>query len=93
MPSAPVPDQLRARARALRHLATRIECTPAMSLDRHAGDDTWRTPRADLARSILRANQAQLHHAVDELRWTAYRLELQAVDVETERLHGSWSAS
>ena len=93
MPSVPVPDQLRARARTLRALATRIECTPAMSLDRYAGDDTWRTPRADLARSILRANQAQLHHAVDDLRWAAYQLELRAVDVETERRHGSWNVS
>ncbi|MCU0259526.1 MAG: hypothetical protein MUE78_00775 [Ilumatobacteraceae bacterium] len=76
---------LRDRARALRALATEIERTPAMSLDRHAGPDTWRTPRADLCRAVLRTGQHQLHRAADELRWVAHRLELEAASVEAVR--------
>lgn len=74
--------RLRARARLLRSLATTIETTPAMSLDVHAGSDTWRTPRADLCRWILSSNQAQAHRMVEGLRWDAHRLERQATEIE-----------
>jgi hypothetical protein len=77
------PTQLRQRARILRTLAGTIESNPAMSLETHAGPDTWRTPRADLCRWILGTNQAQAQRAVDDLRWSAHRLEQQAADIET----------
>lgn len=79
------PTHLRARARTLRTLADSIERTPAMSLDAHAGPDTWRTPRADLCRWILGSNQAQVHRAADELRWSAHRLDRQAAELDATR--------
>jgi hypothetical protein len=71
-------SRLRTRARALRDLASTIERTPAMSLDQAAGDDTWRGQRPLLCHNVLVANLAQLHGAVDDLRWRAWQLERQA---------------
>ncbi|MEX2625633.1 MAG: hypothetical protein WD225_02050 [Ilumatobacteraceae bacterium] len=79
------PNELRRRARVLRALAGRMEATPAMSLDAHAGSDTWRTPRGDLCRWILGANQTQVHRAADDLRWSAHRLDERAAEIESER--------
>lgn len=76
------PAQLRARARHLRHLARTIETTPAMYLDHLAGDETWRGPRPRLCRDLLERNLAQLHRAVDDLRWHAYLLERRAQAAE-----------
>jgi hypothetical protein len=80
------PSLLRRRATTLRSLAGTIESTPAMSLETHAGPDTWRTPRADLCRWILVVNQSQVHRAADELRWSAHRLERRATEIELERI-------
>ena len=70
--------ELRRRARQLRALAGQIESNPVMGLHRHAGTDTWRTPRAELLLGILTANQAQLRRAAEELRWQAHLLEARA---------------
>lgn len=78
------PNELRRRAHVLRVLADRIEATPAMSLDAHAGPDTWRTPRGDLCCWILGANQTQAHRAADDLRWNAHRLDERAAEIENE---------
>jgi len=75
-------NELRRRAGHLREVATVIEHLPVMALEIHADDDTWRGPRPDLCRSTLRANQRQLHGAVDDLRWHAHRFEQQAVELE-----------
>jgi hypothetical protein len=75
-------EHLRRRARGLRDLAAEIEALPIMDLDRHAGDDTWRGPRAELCRSTLAANQRQLARSVDDLRWHATQLEEQADHLE-----------
>jgi hypothetical protein len=85
MPTNDDPAQLRARARTLRTLADQIEATPAMSLDRYTGDDTWVNPKADLCSTILLVNQAQVLHAAEELRWHAHQLDLRAIDAELER--------
>ncbi len=74
--------ELRARAHRLRQLAVAIEATPAMRLERFAGDDTWRGPRPHLCRDLLRRNLAQLHQAADDLRWRAYVLEERAAACE-----------
>ena len=74
--------QLRQRARRLRGLATAIEAAPVMNLDRHADDDTWRGRKPALCRAILAANQHQLHAAAEDLRWQAYLLEQQALEIE-----------
>lgn len=78
------PHLLRGRAHDLRILATELESTPAMSLDVHAGPDTWQIPRAELCRWLLGVNQAQLHREADGLRWSAHRLEQRAIEIEIE---------
>ena len=73
---------LRRRADHLRRFATSIESTPAMSLDRHADDDTWRGPRPQLCRTLLASGQRQLHAAADDLRAHAYRFEREADELD-----------
>jgi hypothetical protein len=74
--------QLRDRAAHLRALADAIEAMPAMSLDRYAGDDTWRGPRPLLCSALLAAAQRRLHRAADDLRWSALRLDEQAASLD-----------
>ena len=74
---------LRRRARRLRALATRIEQLPVMRLERFAGDDTWIGARPLLCRNLLLANQSQLHHEADQLRWQGYLFERRAAELET----------
>lgn len=76
-------EQLRQRAAELRRLATRIEQLPVMRLDAYAGDDTWSGPRPTLCRTTLCTNQRQLHQAADDLRWHAYRFEIEADEADT----------
>ena len=76
--------ELRRRAHVLRTVALRVEQSPVMTLERHADDDTWRGRRPALCRSMLIANQAQLHREVEALRWQAYLLDQQALDLETQ---------
>jgi len=75
-------NDLRRRAGHLRDLATAIENLTIMSLETHADNHTWRGPRPDLCRSILRTNQQQLHGAADDLRWHAHRFEQQATELD-----------
>jgi hypothetical protein len=78
------PSILRMRARLLRALAVELERTPAMALERLAGADTWRSPRADACELELVADQTRLFHAADELRWTAMQFERCATDIECD---------
>lgn len=75
--------QLRRRARRLRTLAQTIERTPALTLERHANEDTWRGQRPLLCRNLLLANQTQLHSAAEGLRWQAFLFERRAAELET----------
>ena len=75
---------LHRRAHHLRSVAEAIEHTPAMTLDRDAGVDTWRGPGPDLCRILLTANLHQLHGAVDQLRHLAHGLDRAAADLEAE---------
>ena len=75
---------LRACARLLRTLAIELEGTPAMALERFAGADTWRSPRADACGHELVADQTRMFHAADDLRWTAMHLERCATDIECD---------
>jgi hypothetical protein len=75
-------NQLRERARHLRHLADAIEASPVMSLDRYGDVDTWRGPRSDLCRTTLAHNQHQLHGAAEDLREHAWRFDQQAEELE-----------
>ena len=78
------PSTLRMRARLLRALAVELERTPAMALDRYAGTDTWRSPRADACDRELVVDQTRMFHAADELRWTALQFERCANDIDCE---------
>ena len=73
---------LRVRARNLRALATALETTPAMHLERDAGIDTWRGPRpAACVRSLIDA-QHRVHEAAEDLRREAWSLDLRAEEIE-----------
>jgi hypothetical protein len=63
-------------------LATAIENSPVMRLDRYADVDTWRGVRPNLCRATLTANQHQLYRAVEDLRTHAMRFEREANDLE-----------
>ncbi|MGB0112560.1 MAG: hypothetical protein WBP59_05025 [Ilumatobacteraceae bacterium] len=75
-------DELRRRSHHLREVASTIERLGALRLELHAGDDTWRGRRPLLCRSVLAANQQQLHAAVDHLRWTAITFEHRADELD-----------
>ena len=75
---------LRARAAQLRALAVELERTPALALERFAGVETWRSPRADVCAHELLADQTRILHAADDLRWTALQFERCATDLECE---------
>ena len=75
-------NDLRRRARHLRHLAEAIEATPVMRLDRYGDVDTWCGPRPDLCRATLAHNQHQLHAAADDLREHAWRFDREAEELE-----------
>lgn len=66
----------------LRTLATRIEQSQVMSLERLAGDDTWRGARPLLCVVTLGRNQHQLHRAADDLRVHAHRLVSEATELD-----------
>lgn len=83
---------LRRRAHRLRRLASRIERSAAMHLERHADADTWRGRRPTLCIDLLRTNQARLHQEIDDLRWQAYLFEQRAADLETRAALGAGRA-
>ncbi len=53
-----------------------------MRLDHFAGDDTWRGRRPDLCVTTLQRNQQQLHQAAEDARMQAYRLVLEAEELD-----------
>jgi len=75
-------EELRRRTVELRRLAEAIERTPLMTLDRDVGPDTWRSPAADDCRAQLSRDQLDLHRAAEDLRWSAYRLEREADELD-----------
>lgn len=78
----PEAQRLRWRCDELRRLAERIERTPLLALDQHAGRDTWRSPAADECRAELATDQARLLLAADDLRWTAWQFERRADELD-----------
>lgn len=75
-------EHLRARMVELRKLAEDIERTPLLSLDRHAGPETWSSPAADDCRAELARDQVELHRAAEDLRWRAYQLDREAEQLD-----------
>ncbi len=81
------PDVLRARARALRSLAARLDASVLHDLLAAAGDDTWRGPTADAFVADVRRSAQRCVQAAEELRGAARALEATAA-VAAGRLMG-----
>lgn len=82
----PEAQELRRRAAELRRLATAIEAATVMRLDQHAGEATVRAPRFDELLDRLRRTQHDMYTSADELRFSAYHLELRADEVDAAAL-------
>jgi hypothetical protein len=75
-------QRLRWRCDDLRRLADAVERTQLLSLERHAGPETWRSAAAEQCVAELSDDQVRLFHAADDLRWMAWQLERQADELE-----------
>jgi hypothetical protein len=76
------PEVLRARARALRSLATRVDQSVLGDLLRAGGDDTWRGPTAFVFQTDARRADRWRDDAVADLRRAARQLEATAADLD-----------
>jgi hypothetical protein len=81
----PYASVLRQRAQCLRDLARSIDRSVVMTLDEVAGEATWSSPRARLCEAMLARNLHQLHEAADDLRDTAFRMQVRAEELELAR--------
>jgi uncharacterized protein YukE len=79
-------EVLRARARALRALAARIDASVLADLLRAGGDDTWRGPTASAFQTDARRADREREDAVAGLRRAARQLEAAAADADRQRL-------
>jgi uncharacterized protein YukE len=76
-------DALRARAGALRSLASRLDTSAIHELRAAAGDDTWRGPTADAFVADLRRAERRCDDASEALRAAARTLEHAATGAST----------
>lgn len=79
-------EQLRARARSLRRLATQLNGAAALTLHQRAGEDAWIGPVADHCRDDLHAVRREIHAAHDDLITAARNLDRQAVEADAAAL-------
>jgi hypothetical protein len=79
------PEVLRARARALRSLAGRVDQSVLGELLRAGGDDTWRGPTAFAFQTDARRAERWRDDAVASLRRAARNLEAVAADLDRQR--------
>jgi uncharacterized protein YukE len=79
------PDALRARARALRSLAARLDASVLHDLRAAAGDDTWRGPTADAFVADVQRAERRCDDAGAALRAAARALEGDAARASTAR--------
>jgi hypothetical protein len=80
------PEVLRARARALRSLASRVDESVLGELVGAGGDDTWRGPTAFAFQTDARRADRWREDAVASLRRAARQLEATAADLDRQRL-------
>jgi uncharacterized protein YukE len=85
MTVTPDPDVLRARARALRSLAARLDASVIHDLLAAAGDDTWRGSTADAFVEGVRRAERRCDDASEELRAAARALERTAAETFAAR--------
>jgi hypothetical protein len=79
------PEVLRARARALRSLAGRVDRSVLGELVRVGGDDTWRGPTAFAFQTDARRADRWRDDAVASLRRAARQLEAAAAELDRQR--------
>ena len=79
------PDVLRARARALRSVAARLDASVIHELVAAAGDDTWRGPTADAFCADARRAERQRAGAGEDLRAAARALDQAATEASAAR--------
>jgi hypothetical protein len=79
-------EALRARARALRALAGRVDESVLADLLRAGGDDTWRGPTAFAFQTDARRADRWRQDAVAGLRRAARHLEATAAEADRQRL-------
>lgn len=82
-------EELRASARArraeavdLRALAFRMDRSHVHELTRLSGDATWVGPTATALQAQVGRSRIELERASDDLRRTALRLEVEALDLD-----------
>jgi hypothetical protein len=75
---------LRARARALRALARRVDASVLADLVRVGGDETWRGPTAFAFQTDARRADRWRDDAVASLRRAATQLEARAAELDRE---------
>lgn len=78
----------RRRAEGLRTFASEISTTSSLSLDSHAGVDTWFGPRADSCTTDLNNVQGAVRSSIDDLRIQAQRFDDTADQLEA----AAWAA-
>jgi hypothetical protein len=81
-PSAASAEVLRARARALRALARRVDASVLADFVRLGGDETWRGPTAFAFQTDARRADRWREDAVASLRRAATQFEARAAEVD-----------
>jgi hypothetical protein len=84
--SAASAEALRARARALRGLARRVDASVLADLVRLGGDETWRGPTAFAFQTDARRADRWREDAVASLRRAATQLEAGAAELDRRSL-------
>jgi hypothetical protein len=86
MPPAPVTpaDQLRQRAAALRHVATRIDALTVLDLHRRADSSTWIGPTPQRCHELLLAMRTSVANAADDVRATSRLLDQRAAALDAQ---------
>ena len=77
-------EALRARARALRAVAQRVDRSVLADLVRAGGDDTWRGPTAFAFQTDARRADRWREDAVASLRRAATQLDARAGELERQ---------
>jgi len=82
--SAVSAEVLRARARALRALARRVDASVLADLVRLGGDETWRGPTAFAFQTDARRADRWREDAVASLRRAAAQLDARAAELDQQ---------
>ncbi len=78
------PESLRARAIALRVLASKLDDAQVSRLSGRAGVDVWRGPTPDLCRTALASAKSTVANAAHDVRVSAKRLDEQAAQLAAQ---------